>query len=103
MYIFKILKISFLAGVIVVNRINSQDNLIKTVSDSSINKRCSLQETLNALFENLLPLNEIIRNLKEETNMLSYQQISLKETLKTLGNQPKRLIHTYSQCGCERN
>ncbi|CAH2108513.1 unnamed protein product [Euphydryas editha] len=89
-------------GAISIKRKNSSDNSIKMSSDSIINKNSLLEETLNALFENLFSLNTIIENLKAEANALSFQQISLEETLKRMEKQPKRLIHTYSQCGCEK-
>ncbi|XP_052756184.1 MATH and LRR domain-containing protein PFE0570w-like [Galleria mellonella] len=61
----------------------------------------SLQKTLAILYElQLVPLQNVIKSLKEEIDELARQQFWLKENLQIKKNKPIKLININKRCGC---
>ncbi|XP_050347219.1 putative uncharacterized protein DDB_G0282133 [Nymphalis io] len=76
--------------------------IIERPSENKIEKDGLLQETLYSVYKNLIPLNMILQNLKEEASTLSRQQTSMQEILENMEKKPMRLIHTNAFCDCRK-
>ncbi|XP_045768632.1 uncharacterized protein LOC123869686 isoform X2 [Maniola jurtina] len=82
------------------------DDIIKESTDKalrkSLNKDKLLQETLVSVYDNLVPVQTIIRNLKQETDLLTQQQVLLREMLNTMKTTSVKIINTNNKmCTCK--
>ncbi|XP_046962036.1 MATH and LRR domain-containing protein PFE0570w-like [Vanessa cardui] len=80
----------------------SEQKINEKLVENTAEKEDFLQETLSSVYKTLVPINMIIQKLREEANILSRQQTSIKETLKIMEKKPMRLIHTNALCGCRK-
>lgn len=81
-----------------VSDILKQENVRGVVSSSY-----ELQETISLIYEqNLIPVQNMLRALKEDVDILVRNQISIREMLKTRKSRPARLVHANKRCGCYR-
>lgn len=77
-------------------------DLIKKVPGKSLSKTILLKETLDSVYENLVPIHNIIRNLKQEAEFLTQEQALFREILNELKNKSGKMTNTFRNCNCNK-
>ncbi|CAH0714582.1 unnamed protein product, partial [Brenthis ino] len=72
-------------------------------SDKTLNYDSLLQETLNSVYDSLIPLQEVINNLTEEAKLLSQQQTLFRQLLSKMETKPLRILNIHQMCKCNKN
>lgn len=62
-----------------------------------------MHDRLNSVYNNLLPLKETINDLRQETMLLSQQQIHFIELLNKIETKSLRLVDVDQKCKCKQH
>lgn len=77
-------------------------DLINKVPEKSLSKTILLKETLDSVYENLVPIHKIISNLKQEAEFLTREQVLFREILNELKNKSVKMTDTIRKCNCNK-